>query len=522
MKKISIVTLVLAAIMVANQSCKKTYFDINSDPNSVTSNNVTYDVILPAALSSTGSIVGTQWAFMQNWMGYWARSGSYSANSVEETYNVTTSFGTGIWSNILDNNYDYDIIVSKAKAAGGGFYEGIARTMKAHNTALLVDVYNNVPYTQFGKGADGLLTPAYDNGLTVYKDLFRQLDTAITLFNASTTTGANKDITTNDIIFKGDKSLWVKFANTIKLRMIIHLFKVPTTEFDRAAEVAKIVATGAGYLGAGQTAAANPGYRQDKPNPFYNSFIKDAAGNATGNNRYYAANAWAMEYYKWNGDVRKNYFYAPVGGVGTTYTGVAYGLPPQTSNAYTSLSLIGAGLGKNYDMPQWILTSVESMFIQAEAIQRGFITGNATTMLANAVSESFTWLGVPNAATNAANYIAGNATYTDVDITAATTPASATATATGDKNYTILSQKMFALNGLAPFEIWTDWRRTDIIYGGGNSGFEVGPKLSVSPAVGSNKIPARLMYPQNEYNYNAAAVAAQGTVTAQSKVFWDR
>jgi hypothetical protein len=30
------------------------------------------------------------------------------------------------------------------------------------------------------------------------------------------------------------------------------------------------------------------------------------------------------------------------------------------------------------------------------------------------------------------------------------------------------------------------------------------------------------MYPQNEYNYNAAAVSAQGAITAQTKIFWDR
>ena len=173
-------------------------------------------------------------------------------------------------------------------------------------------------------------------------------------------------------------------------------------------------------------------------------------------------------------------------------------------------------------MSQWILTGTESLFLQAEAAQRGFITGTAATLLSSAVAESFSWLGVPTTTQTASGYLSFNATYTDCDISAAAAPASATATATGDKNFTILSQKMFALNGIAPFEIFTDWRRTDIIYGTGNAGYTPGPALSVSPAVGSNKIPTRLFYPQNEYNYNAAAVAAQGTITAQTKIFWDR
>ncbi len=521
MKKISIVTLVLAVVMLANQSCKKTYFDINADPNNVTAGTVTYDVVLPAALTATANSMATSWGFMQNWMGYWARSGSFSAASIEETYTITTNFATGIWSGLLDNNYDYQVVIAKAQPAGASFYEAIARIMRSHNTAILVDVYNNVPYSQAGKGSEGLVTPSYDNGQAVYNDLFKQLDTAITLLTSATTTGPNKGIAENDIYFKGDKTSWIKFANTLKLRMIMHLFKVPTAEFDRAAQFAKIAATGAGYLGTGQNVVANPGYRQDKPNPFYNLFIKDAAGNQTGSNRYYAANKWGIEYYDWNGDPRRNRFYDPVGGSGTTYTGVAYGLTPLTANAYTNLSLIGPGLARRYDSSQIIFSATESMFLQAEAIQRGFMTGNATTMLTNAVAESFRWLNVPVANTAAA-YLAFNASYTDCDITAATTPASATATATGDKNYTILSQKMFALNGINPLEIWTDWRRTDIIYGGGNSTYPIGPKLSVSPGVGSNKIPTRLFYPQNEYNYNAAAVSAQGVVTAQTKIFWDR
>ncbi len=523
MKKISIITLVLATVMIANQSCKKSYFDINANPNNVTAGNVTYDVVLPAALSASANSIATSWGFMQNWMGYWARSGSFSAASVEETYSITTGFGNGIWNGLLDNNYDYQIVIEKAKAGGAGFYEAIARIMRTHNTAILVDVYNNVPYSQAGKGAEGLITPSYDNGLDVYKDLFKQLDTAITLLGTASTTGPNKGIIENDIYFKGNAGSWIRFANTLRLRMIIHLFKVPSSEFNRTAELAKFNVTGfSGFLGANENVQAQPGYRQDKPNPFFNLYIKDNAGNQTGSNRYYAANKWGIEYYTWNGDPRRNRFYAPAGGTGTAYVGVDYGLPPLTQNAFGSLSLIGPGVGRNFDSAQMVFSAAESMFLQAEAIQRGFITGNATTMLANAVTESFKWLNVPNAVTAATTYLSFNATYTDCDISAASTPASPTATATGDKNYTILSQKMFALNAINPLEVWTDWRRTDIIYGGGNSGYATGPKLSVSPGVGSNKIPTRLMYPQNEYNYNAAAVSAQGAITAQTKIFWDR
>ncbi|RZK98306.1 MAG: hypothetical protein EOO89_32350, partial [Pedobacter sp.] len=155
---------------------------------------------------------------------------------------------------------------------------------------------------------------------------------------------------------------------------------------------------------------------------------------------------------------------------------------------------------------------VESLFLQAEAKQRGLnvSTSSAKALLTAAVRESFVWLGLTSA--NADTYIANNATYEDVDIDAP-----------GGGLFTILSQKWFALNGIAVYEIWTDFRRTDYVLGDTpNIGFDPGPPISIDPGNSSTVIPKRLLYPQAEYNYNAANVGAQGTISQfTSKVFWD-
>ena len=65
--------------------------------------------------------------------------------------------------------------------------------------------------------------------------------------------------------------------------------------------------------------------------------------------------------------------------------------------------------------------------------------------------------------------------------------------------------------GMAPFEAWTDYRRT---------GYPNVP-LTRAPNPGPG-VPVRYMYPQTEYNYNATNVAGEGTISAfTSKVFWD-
>ena len=318
-----------AMLIVASTGCRKSQFNINQNVNSVTDSTVTYDVVLPAALHASGTIVGTSWGTIQNWMGFWARSGTYAPNVIEETYEITTGFGNGIWNSCYDNNYDYQIVQVKAGVAGATFYEGIARIMKSHNFMVLVDVYGNVPYSQALKGG-GNPTPGYDLGVNIYKDLFRQLDTAINLIKNSvvSTTNANKNIATNDIIFQGNKGKWIRFANTLKLRMMIHAYAV--AGIDKAAEMTVINNEGSGFLGIGEDVMAQPGYASDKPNPFFTVYKTSVAGAQTANNVYYRANKWGIDYYSYNGDPRRSRFYeAGANGL----VGVVYGLPPITDNA---------------------------------------------------------------------------------------------------------------------------------------------------------------------------------------------
>lgn len=528
----------LAVLLItAGSSCRKAQFNINRNINQPTDSSVTYDVVLPAALHATGTIIANQWGPIQNWMSYWARSGTYAPNVIEETYQITTGFGNGIWNSCYDNNYDYQIVASKAAQAGAGFYEGIARIMKAHNFQVLVDVYGNVPYTQALKGS-GNPTPAYDNGLAIYQALLREIDAGIALIKAAvvTTTNANKNIATNDIMFGGNKTLWYKFGNTLKLRLLIHAYAVGA--INKTTEIGIINTEGSGYLGVGENAQVQPGYKADKPNPFYNTYIANTAGTQTANNVYYRANDWGINYYAWDGDPREARFYvAGSGGL----IGVPYGLPPITANASPVLAGIGPGVAKTNASPQAILTSAESFFLQAEARHRGWITSgpSAATLLNTGIQESFTYLG----AGSAAGYLAFNASYPDVDYAGV---AQGPGGPVGGL-FTILSQKWFALNAVNTLEVWTDWRRvpytevatkvlynnsnaptTNFVYGdgGGYTGTTgapgPGPFRSVSPQItAADNIPVRYLYPQTEYNYNTANVAGQGTITRYSKVFWD-
>jgi Starch-binding associating with outer membrane len=543
LKKI-IYTIPLAILIVAvvGTGCRKSQFNINQNPNDPTDSTVTYDVVLPAALHSTGVLMGTQWGTIQNWMGFWARSGTYAPNVTEETYQITTTFGNGIWNLAYDNNYDYNIVQVKAKAAGAGMYEGIARIMKAHNFQILVDVYGNVPYFQALKGS-GNPTPAYDNGLAIYQDLLRQIDTGIALIKAANV-GANspdRDIWKNDIMF-GDptatsynaaanatqKLRWAQFGNSLKLRLLVHAYAVPA--INKTAEIAIINAEGSGYLTV--DAQVNPGYKADRPMPFHALYKTTATGTTPANQIYYAANKWGIDYYKGDGDPRLNRMYEAAPN-GQGFVGVPYGQPPVNETARANLAGIGPGLYKTATAGQIIMSAAEVWFLRAEARERGWITTGPTAkeLMESGILASFVYLGVPNAATELANYLAFNAGYPDVDYTAGPLAPGYP----GGGIATILSQKWFALNGINPLEVWTDWRRVpfssvstlpnastrNFTYGT-PGGYAAGPPLSVSPQLQPGTfIPVRYLYPQTEYNYNPENVGTQGTVTPYSRIFWD-
>jgi Starch-binding associating with outer membrane len=513
-------------------SCKKAWYDINKDPNNAVESNITPDLVAPQALLNTANRVGVSFGYLGNWLGYWCPAANYAPNVEEQSYNISTGFGAGTFNAILDNAYDYTFMSARAKETNQTFYEGIARVMKSHNFAQLVDMYNQVPYFEALQGLKNV-RPKYDDGKTVYEDLIKQLDTAITQIKGAVVS-ENLNISSADVMFHGDQTMWVKFANTLKLRLLMH----QANRSDRAtyiqAEIAKIVAEGSGFLGSGEDASVNPTFQVDKPNAFYASFGFNQVGNQATD--FWRANIIAMNFLKGTNDPRLGAFYKPIvnglpGGASepfsqptpNNYRGNQYGLsinnvtyPYQTANYVSQVGGIGTagavgasavGLVKGYNQNSWILTSVESLFLQAEATERGWLAGNKETAYKNAVLESFKWLNVGGsaaAATTAFNTWYGDqATNATVNYTIAT-----------DKPKLIAYQKYLAMNGTNHLEAWTDYRR--------NGNYPVIP-LSVNPGRTSNTLPYRLLFPQAEINLNTANVPTVGRKTADAfsdKIWW--
>jgi len=110
-------------------------------------------------------------------------------------------------------------------------------------------------------------------------------------------------------------------------------------------------------------------------------------------------------------------------------------------------------------------------------------------------------LGVADAESEATDYLAQDNDIVDW-------------TSAANKINLIVMQKYLALAGINNFEAWVDYRRL---------GVPTDLPLSLSPSRAGRGVPLRLLYPQQEYNYNGSNVEAQGTINAQTTpIFWDK
>lgn len=505
----------VAAALTVFTGCKKSFLDINDNPNDPTDDNITPELIFVAGAEGAGARMGsTNFRFLNSWVGYLSAAGDFAIVQDETTYNIDFTFSNGIWGNHYNALFDLHLAKTKALAAGDSVLAAASMIMSAKLWQELVDMYGNIPYSQAFQGSQNS-TPAYDQAQAIYSDLLLKLDTAKRYLTRPANRNFNKFV--GAVVRIGNETLggeegddpakranWTKFANTLKLRLLIRQSQV--AGFNPAPEITKIMDGGTtlNILRAGETVSVNPGYvnEDNKQSPFYATYgftPTDADANTSTR-----ANVYIVSKLNQNGDPRVNRFFAPVGAavVGTTFG--------STSNPGGALSskqgpgLLGDTHTEGAEQDQWFFLSFVSMFLEAEAIARGWVAGNAETAYEAAVLESFVWLGVPNAAAEAADYLTNpNADWANSGATAL------------EKAKFIAYQKYLAMTSIDPIEAWSDIRRLDMM--------PDDDYISVNPARVSNTLPARLPYPQTEYTANNANVTAQGTINIfTSKIFWDQ
>jgi hypothetical protein len=518
MKKLFI-SLIAAGSFLLMNSCSEDYLDVNKNPNEAYNNQLTPKERLAAAetnIFATQSVTLNRFGnlMMNAWVG---NIYQYTAPFDDEMkMNVTSTFYNNIWDNYYGGIMNFQTIIDSDNSSKR--YSGhiaAAKVLKAYYMQTLVDLYNDVPYSEAFKGQANL-TPKYDKGKDVYKNLIKEVDEAIALLNAfpATATYFNATGTTagtssyEDVIFNTNIASWKQLANTVKLKLIVRLSNCTDPEVIayRDAALATLPSNAASYIST--DVLLNPGYtaaNTAQQNPLYRNYgavtlngeinsgyrlvlgsahiIDNMLGRATRTSglidarvqRMFYANVWnALE----DAEITPGF---------TGYFGLEQGT---TNNSNTVGDYVGLGTKQflitnattGSTQAGVVMLNAEAQFLLAEAaVLFPSKFSGAQTFFNNGITASFTYLGLT--AANAATYINNSNSRPDVGWTAST-----------NKIAAIQYQKWIALTNINPTETFISYNKT---------GFPVTP-MPINTAATSR--PNRLIYPQSEYVANSANV----------------
>ncbi len=274
----------------------------------------------------------------------------------ENRLEAVQSVGGGLWSQAYQSLNNLAILKQKAVAANANTYAGIADVYRALNLAALTDLFGDIPYSEALRS--DIINPAFDSSTSIYAEIQNVLDQAIANLEKEPGLLAPKG---DDLIFGGNKALWIKTAYGLKARMYNRLSNLdPAGSATNAqAAVSKSFANDNENFTFTKFANSNA-----NANPFSNAQNNQPAS-AVGNGIYKAMASFGTNG-KAEDDPRANIWFTKVKGqIIPAPNGTArpdFGEPRLDGAFYSKPEIF-----KYFAAPMPLLTFVELKFIEAEA-----------------------------------------------------------------------------------------------------------------------------------------------------------
>lgn len=391
----------------------------------------------------------------------------------------------------------------------------LASIMWVYSFHRVTDYYGPIPYFKAG---EPLKSVPYDAQDKIYDDFFKRLDAAVKVLNNKK---SDKPYGNFDLMYQGDVSKWIKFANSLRLRLAMRISKVDPTRAKTEAEAA---------LAGG--VIENPADDAYMVKVEAGDDVNGLSGIAVWNEfRMSASMESALKGYE---DPRIGIYYQPATSSGT-YEGLRNGLSPaqlgEAINSNNANSNAGArwvsGSGSAWSRvgttAQNILHAAEMYFIRSEGALKGWnMGGTAKDLYEKGIAASMRQWGITDNAKIAA-YLASDKTPVEPNDFMKSPALSKTPVKWSSDAQTqldqIATQKWLALypDGI---EAWADLRRSGR------------PKLypvvnNENDALANGERPRRIPFLDYEKNTNGEAVKAAASLLGgddkvTTRVWWDK
>lgn len=398
------------------------------------------------------------------WSGYIGVNNTFEGGNCHLNYVIVDGWVKTTFSNSYTNLLDpWKKLTASAQENDTPELAALAQILKISGWHKVLESFGPIPYTQAGKGT---INVPFDSEEVVYTEMLKDLASAVEVLTPKAVSGV-KVMSDYDLVFEGDATKWVKYANSLMLRLAMRIRSVKPELSKQYAKLAVEHSIGV-MTDAGDAAGAGPGAGIALRNPMF--WLADNYNDSR-------VGTTILSYLLGYQDPRLSAYCQPANSLCTVavqaYDGKSYqGVPlghlftrsDATSTEYDSYYYYSKPNIKAETPLYWMRAS-EVYFLRAEAaLFWGADFGDAEALYKQGIETSFQENGVSGSVddylssgkTPAANKVAGKYGF---DFSA---PCQVTPGFSGnqeEKLEKIIIQKYIALypNGQ---EAWTEFRRT--------------------------------------------------------------
>lgn len=201
----------LFMVMLVVSSCTKSYTDYEKNPNSPEA--------VPASLILNGvevSLAPGAWGVQQRWNQFSLCNYNYYGNQEYNWSGASLSYGT------LKNVVKMEAEAIKSGAAVTNPYSAIGKFVRAYLFYQMTMSVGDLPMADALKGAE-VLKPKYNTQKEIFVQINKWLEEANTDFASLISKGDNSLL--GDFYYNNDLRKWQKLVNTFRLRVLVALSK---------------------------------------------------------------------------------------------------------------------------------------------------------------------------------------------------------------------------------------------------------------------------------------------------------
>jgi len=369
-------------------SCTKDFDDINTNKNALSKLETSQLPFLFSKAQSTATNNGWNYQIAQNlfhdqYCQYFSNTTTYFPS---DRLVIRMDWIRAAWNPIYSEVVpQLQTLLEQYDPASAEY--AIAQVWWVYTFHRLTDTWGPVPY--FNAGVSGTGVP-YDAQDKIYDDMLKRLATAITVLNGKK---SEQPFGSFDLIYSGDVNKWIKFANTLRLRLAVRISKVDPARAKTEGEAAA----------AGGVLTDSPAddaliYRTLKGDDFNGLTVMDW--------NEFRMSSTMESVLKGYGDPRMGVFFSPAANGG--YHGLRNGLPAADMALALNSADNNSNKGPRWDKslsgtmetPSNVMATAEAWFLRAEGVLLGWNMGGGTaeSYYNQGITESMNQWGITDAA----------------------------------------------------------------------------------------------------------------------------